>query len=67
MRANWEAFPAGHSTPSVSAYWHLDDAPDHSIRNMALLSSEDNSRLSNSVFEVKRHMMLELEIADLPA
>lgn len=38
-----------------------DDAPDHSIRNMALLSSGDNSRLSNSVFEVKRQMILELD------
>lgn len=38
-----------------------DEAPDHSIRNMALLSSEDNSRLSNSVFEVKRKMVLELD------
>jgi hypothetical protein len=37
----------------------LDDAPDHSIRNMALLSSSDNSRLNNSVFEVKRQMILE--------
>ena len=38
-----------------------DDATDHSIRNMALLSSGDNSRLSNSVFEVKRQMILELD------
>ncbi len=38
-----------------------DDAPDHSLRNMALLSSGDNSRLSNSVFEVKRQMILELD------
>jgi hypothetical protein len=38
-----------------------DDAPDHSIRNLALLSSADNSRLSNSVFEVKRQMILELD------
>ncbi len=36
-------------------------SPDHSIRNMALLSSADNSRLSNSVFEVKRQMILELD------
>jgi hypothetical protein len=28
---------------------------------MALLSSSDNSRLSNSVFEVKRQMILELD------
>jgi len=33
---------------------------DHFIRNMALLSSEDISRLSNSVFEVKRALVLEL-------
>jgi len=38
-----------------------DDVPDHLIRNMALLSSNDNSRLSNSVFEVKRQMILELD------
>lgn len=38
-----------------------DAAPDHSFRNMALLSSGDNSRLSNSVFEVKRQMILELD------
>ena len=38
-----------------------DATPDHSIRNMALLSSGDNSRLSNSVFEVKRQMILELD------
>lgn len=36
---------------------------DHSIRNMALLSSADNSRLNNSVFEVKRQMILELDRA----
>lgn len=38
-----------------------DGGPDHYIRNMALLSSADNSRLSNSVFEVKRQMILELD------
>ena len=38
-----------------------DSAPDHSIRNMALLSCNDNSRLSNSVFEVKRQMILEFD------
>lgn len=38
-----------------------DAAPDHSICNMALLSSADNSRLNNSVFEVKRRMILELD------
>ena len=40
-----------------------DDEPDHSIRNMALLSSKDNSSLNNSVFEVKRQMILELDRA----
>jgi hypothetical protein len=34
---------------------------DHTIRNLALLSSADNSRLNNSVFEVKRQMILELD------
>jgi hypothetical protein len=38
-----------------------DLTPDHSIRNMALLSHNDNSRLNNSVFEVKRKMILELD------
>jgi len=38
-----------------------DITPDHSIRNMALLSRNDNSRLSNSVFEVKRQMILKLD------
>lgn len=36
-----------------------DDAIDHSIGNMALLSQEDNSHLSNAVFEVKRQRILE--------
>jgi len=34
---------------------------DHFIRNMALLSSEDISRLSNSVFEAKRRKILEMD------
>jgi hypothetical protein len=38
-----------------------DMETDHTIRNLALLSSSDNSRLSNSVFEVKRQMILELD------
>lgn len=38
-----------------------DNGTDHTIRNLALLSSRDNSRLSNSVFEVKRQMILELD------
>ena len=37
------------------------DEPDHRIQNMALLSREDNSRLSNAVFEVKRQIILELD------
>ncbi|QCP47879.1 DUF262 domain-containing protein [Trinickia violacea] len=40
-----------------------DQLPDHSIRNLALLSSSDNSRLNSSVFEVKRQMILELDRA----
>lgn len=40
---------------------HQDVETDHTIRNLALLSSADNSRLSNSVFEVKRQMILELD------
>jgi hypothetical protein len=46
---------------SVLKVLNWDDTPDHSIRNMALLSSNDNSRVSNSVFEVKRQMILELD------
>src|SRR5471030_1506800 len=38
-----------------------DTAPDHSIQNLALLSSAHNSRLNSSVFEVKRQMILELD------
>lgn len=37
--------------------------PDHSIRNLALLSSRDNSRLNNAVFEAKRQVILELDRA----
>lgn len=33
----------------------------HSVTNLALLSSEDNSALSNAVFEVKRRKILELD------
>lgn len=33
----------------------------HSITNLALLSSRDNSSLSNAVFEVKRQKVLELD------
>lgn len=35
--------------------------PDHSIRNLALLASRDNSRLNNAVFEAKRQIILELD------
>ena len=37
------------------------DEPDHGIQNMALLSKEDNSRLNNAAFEVKRRIILELD------
>lgn len=33
----------------------------HSVSNLALLSSNDNSALGNSVFEVKRRLVLELD------
>jgi len=42
---------------------NVDTLADHSIRNLALLSSSDNSRLNSSVFEVKRQMILELDRA----
>ncbi|RQS60666.1 DUF262 domain-containing protein [Burkholderia sp. Bp8963] len=42
---------------------NTDTLADHSIRNLALLSSSDNSRLNSSVFEVKRQMILELDRA----
>lgn len=32
---------------------------DHSISNLALLSHGDNAALSNAVFEVKRHKVLD--------
>ena len=35
--------------------------PDHSIRNLALISSRDNSDLSNAVFEAKRQIILKLD------
>ena len=34
---------------------------DHSIRNLALLPKDANSILSNSVFEVKRQKLIELD------
>lgn len=38
-----------------------DTGPDHSLRNMALLSSDHNSKLNNAVFEVKRQRILSLD------
>jgi hypothetical protein len=46
---------------SVLELLDKDLETDHTIRNLALLSSADNSSLSNSVFEVKRQMILELD------
>ncbi len=39
----------------------IDDAPDHTIANLALLSHGDNAALGNAVFEVKRQKVLELD------
>lgn len=39
----------------------ISDHGLHSISNMALLSCKDNSALSNSVFEVKRQKVLEID------
>jgi hypothetical protein len=47
----------------VLEFLALDRETDHTICNLALLSSADNSRLNNSVFEVKRQMILELDRA----
>ena len=41
----------------------LDDAPDHTIANLALLSHGDNAALGNAVFEVKRQEVLRLDRA----
>jgi uncharacterized radical SAM superfamily Fe-S cluster-containing enzyme len=38
-----------------------DEIADHSTRNLALLSRDDNSSLSNSVFEVKRQKILDFD------
>lgn len=43
---------------SVLELLNQDLEPDHTIRNLALLTRADNSSLSNSVFEVKRQMIL---------
>ena len=40
------------------------DKPDHTLANMALLTSAHNSSLNNSVFEVKRQMILALDRKD---
>lgn len=37
------------------------DEPDHSIANLALLSNGANAAMSNSVFEVKRNKVLEMD------
>lgn len=47
----------------VLKFLDRDSGADHSIRNMALLSSEHNSKLSNAVFEVKRQRILALDRA----
>ncbi len=51
--------------PVVTAALTLDDEADevHALDNLALLSSENNSALNNSVFEVKRRKINELERA----
>lgn len=36
-------------------------APMHDLSNLALLSSKDNSALNNSIFPVKRNLIIELE------
>jgi len=46
-----------------SALSRVDDAPDHTIANLALLSHGDNAALGNAVFEVKRQKVLELDRA----
>ena len=40
-----------------------DNAPDHTIANLALLSHGDNAALGNAVFEVKRQAVLQLDRA----
>lgn len=47
--------------PAITAFLSPTDASEamHSISNLALLSSEDNSALNNSVFEVKRRRTIE--------
>lgn len=45
----------------VLALLNRDVAADHTVRNLALLDRGENSALSNSVFEVKRQMVLEFD------
>ncbi|REC40914.1 DUF262 domain-containing protein [Chryseobacterium sp. 5_R23647] len=40
---------------------HFGDTEVHSIENMALLSRNDNSKLNNGIFPVKRQRIIELE------
>lgn len=49
--------------PRIAGVLAQDDAEDdmHSIANLALLASRDNTALTNSMFEVKRRKILELE------
>ena len=52
-----------HLATAVTAFFNPVDSADnvHSIGNLALLSGGVNSAISNSVFEVKRRMILELD------
>jgi hypothetical protein len=47
----------------VQSALSMDDVPDHTIANLALLSHGDNAALGNAVFEVKRQKILELDRA----
>jgi hypothetical protein len=52
-----------HLATAVTAFFNPDGSGDslHSIGNLALLSGGANSAISNSVFEVKRRMIIELD------
>jgi hypothetical protein len=58
---NRESF--AHLATAVTAFFNPVGSADnvHSIANLALLSGGVNSAISNSVFEVKRRMILELD------
>jgi hypothetical protein len=58
---NRESF--AHLATAVTAFFNPVGSGDnvHSIGNLALLSGGVNSAISNSVFEVKRRMILELD------